>query len=535
MSACSNTLRALSRSRIPTNKTLLPFLYQTATIQQWKPAAQPIARRNISRYSRKDDPPTEDIPFENKEELPPALDDIEPARKTTITGSERAAFEKLYRKFNTRGSRQQEKDHEVEIDAIADEYWEPDEEEDPSKDLDKIFDDVLKGGPKPREWNRSGAEQLRSTKPKQNLQTMAEHILKGTQPEETKQKVSKAKRVRETSAKAQKLKEERTAERNRVDALLKSAKTDRELWDILHREVFSQVRALNLDGTSPPTSGGRTNAPPTMNPKILFSNYPHHLLTALTTLRTYFPSSPLPLSILPTVKSLGRSSYALGATTALYTQLLRTAWLQQSSYPLLVTLLTDMHNGAIEFSLDTLHLLDQVIKEFDMARSGRLGREMQMVYGMEQFGEGIREVRRWRQIVASRVGIEEGRREKGTIPVPRRRRFVDEPTDMEEHVPLVEGLNGEAQAEQTTPQTTAQGVQHDVPTDVEFGFLGEDSAELTSNDKIDTESKGDAVSAEQKLQEEARDDMKEEQIKTAGKSEATAKTSSGEPVPWTPS
>ena len=43
-----------------------------------------------------------------------------------------------------------------------------------------------------------------------------------------------------------------------------------------------------------------------------------------------------------------------------------------------------MHNAAIEFNMDTLTLLDQVIKEYEMARSGRLGREMQMVYGMER-------------------------------------------------------------------------------------------------------------------------------------------------------
>ena len=543
MSACSNTLRALSQSRIPTNKTLLPFLYQTATIQQWKPTARPIARRSISRYSRKDDTPTEDIPFENKEDLPPALDELEPARKTTITGSERAAFEKLYKKFNTRGSRQNEKDHEVEIDAIADEYWEPDEDEDPNKDLDKIFDDALKGGAKPREWNRSGQEQLRNSKPKQNLQTLAEHVLKGTRPAEMKQTLSRTKRKKELGARAQKLNEERMQERNRVEALLKSAKTDRELWDILHREVFSQVRALDLDSTSPPAPGSRTNPPATVNPKILFTNYPHYLLVALTTLRTHFPSSPLPMSILPTIKSLGRSSYALGATTALYTQLLRTAWLQQSSYPLLNSLLTDMHNGAIEFSLDTLHLLDQVIKEFDMARSGRLGREMQMVYGMQQFGEGIREVRRWRQIVASRMGVEDGRREKGTVPVPRRRRVVDDIADAEEHVPLVEGINSvseESQApqqEQEQAQAQAQPLLHDVPLDADFGFLSnEDSVETSAtNDQPASGPKEDPKGVEEKLQEEARDDIKEEQNKTADKSEATAKTSSGEPIPWTPS
>lgn len=122
-------------------------------------------------------------------------------------------------------------------------------------------------------------------------------------------------------------------------------------------------------------------------------------------LRTEFPSSPLPLSILPTIKSLGRSSYALGATTTLYRHLLRTAWIQHSSYTYIDTLLVDMNNGAIEFDADILTLLDSIIKEHEMARSGRLGREMQLVYGMEQFLEGIKKVRQWRSVVAERLGV----------------------------------------------------------------------------------------------------------------------------------
>ena len=542
MSACSSTIRALSRSRIPTSKTLLPFLYQTTTIQQWKPAAQPIARRNISRYSRRDDASSEDIPFENRDGLPPALDDLEPVRKTTITGSERAAFEKLYKKFNTRGSRQNEKDHEVEIDAIADEYWEPDDEENPT-DLDRIFDDALKGKPKPREWNRSREEQLKGGKSRQDLQTLAQHVLRGTRPADMVRVAKRAERKKDLSAKAAKLNEARMQERNRIDSLLKSAKTDRELWDILQREVFDLVRQLDLDGTSPKAKKSKNSkansASATTDPKILFTNYPHHLLTALTTLRTHFPASPLPLSILPTIKNLGRSSYALGATTALYTQLLRTAWLQQSSYPLLTSLLTDMHNGAIEFSIDTLNLLDQVVKEFEMARSGRLGREIQMVYGMEQFDDGIKEVRRWRQIVASRVGVDEMRREKGTIPVSRRNSVDTVVAALGAHVPLVEGRNGMPFVEGGDAATTQEQEQAQAQVqeaEVEFGFLrDEGSARPAETNELDSVVNKGAENAEEKLEDEMKDDIMEEKEKTSDQSEATAKTSNGETVPWTPS
>lgn len=556
MSACSNTFRALSRSRISTHKTLLPFLYQTATIQQWKPAAQPISRRSISRCNSKDEPaPTEDVPFEDHGDLPPALENLESPRKTTITGSERAAFEKLYRKFNTRGSRQQEKDHEVEIDAIADEYWEPDEEEDMEGNLDKIFDEALKkGAAVSREWNRSGHEQLRSKKAKEDLASMALHVLKRTRPEELRVRDSRTKRREEASTSASKLKKARLAERERIDTLLTSAQTDRELWETLHREVFDRVRALDLDCTAPKkreskSRNSKASPPAPTDPKILFANYPHHLLTALTTLRTTFPASQLPLSLLPTIKSLGRSSYALGATTALYTLLLRTAWLQQSSYTLIINLLTDMHNGAIEFSPDVLDVLDAVVKEFDMARSGRLGREMQMVYGMEQFGQGIRVVRRWRAIVAEKVGVEDGRREKGTVPVPRRR--ITESQEMD-HVPLVEGFNGSGESVTGQAQHQRAGLEdemsstllvHDVDPGAGFDFLEEDVGQVPRSNEPSAPSEpsepnkpsAEASDASEKLHNEVQDDIKEEHDKPADKSEAAAKTSTGEPVPWTPS
>lgn len=558
MSACSNTLRALSRSRIPTNKTLLPFLYQTATIQQWKPAAQHVARRNISRYSRKDDTPAEDIPFENKDDLPPAVDDLESPRKTTITTSERAAFQKLYRKFNARGSRQEEKDHEVEIDAIADEYWEPDEDENPKASLDKIFDEAMKkGAAASREWNRLGTEQLRSRKPRQDLQSMAEHVLKGTRPMELEANEVRARRKEETNTPAVQLKKARMRERKRIDDLLLSARTDHELWSTLETEVFEQVRRLDLDSTAPKpkshkNSRTRKGTKPAPDSKILFANYPHHLLTALTTLRTQFPASAFPLLILPKIKSLGRSSFALGATTALYTQLLRTAWLQQCSYPLLCTLLTEMHNAAIEFNLDTLTLLDKVIKEYEMARSGRLSREMQMVYGMEQFGEGIREVRRWRAVVAERVGVEDGRREKGTVPVPRRRSAVqvqgEGQEDQQQHVPLVEGLNAAAHngvmhssVGDVSEHASQPAFTHDIDPGVGFGFLSEEDVTETSRDDHQI---GVPVSeyvgkpegnvdetVEEKVQDDIKDDIENDIKQEADKAQITAKPSTGEFVP----
>jgi hypothetical protein len=479
MSRCSHTLRALSGSRILPSKTLLPFLYQTPTIQQWQPATRPTARRTITSRSRPNNRSgrsfKEAVPFED-DNLPPAIDQ-EPQRPTTITGSERQAFQKLYKKFKTEGQQRKGKDDVVELDQIADEYYENDEKPaEPS--LDKVFDEVLTGKPIPRAPRT--VAQRQNTKGKDFGQDALLSLQKAAKSEEPGKAPSGSKKGEKMDV--IKVKEMRLAERERVDKLIRSAPTDRALWQVLEREVFEKVRELDLDRGDPNDSTGTKHQaskssgkpkkttksvqkfkpdPPSTNARILFQNYPHHLIIALHMLRTEFPSSTLPSAILPTIKSLGRSSHALGATTTLYRHLIRTAWIQQASYTSIDTLLTEMDHNAIEFDADILALLDAIIKEHTMARTGHLSKEMQLVYGMEMWLEGMKKIKEWRDVVAQRLGIaSQEKRDSGLVV----RRVTQEKTEKlwrsidpaqrsgeqghnrdREHVPLVEGVNQEAQ------------------------------------------------------------------------------------------
>ncbi|RMZ73726.1 nadh:flavin oxidoreductase nadh oxidase [Pyrenophora seminiperda CCB06] len=408
MSVCFNAVRAVSRSRIPPSKTLLPFLYQTATIQQWRPTTRPIARRNITSRPRQ---PTQDhvpfgdeIPFDDSG-LPPPIDQ-EPARKTTITSTERTAFQKLYRKFKLEGRQQKPKEHVVELDQVADEYY--DDEDDSSKpSLDKVFNEALQVQPRVRAVR---TEKIRAT---QQQAPASKDDGFDTPPK----KAVRSRRARGDTVDAVKFKEMRQAERERIDSLIRNAPTDHALWKILDREVFTRVRDLDLDNanTSDTTTGeikkkkiSQTKLkpdPPTTEASILFQNYPHHLVTAVHTLRTEFPSSPLPLSILPTIKNLGRSSHALGGTPALYKNLIRTAWIQQSSYTTIDSLLKEMDHHAIEFDADILTLLETIIRENNEASSGLLGKEMQMVFGMEMFVKEMLKIKAWKSVIAKRLGV----------------------------------------------------------------------------------------------------------------------------------
>lgn len=342
-----------------------------------------------------DIPFKEDIPFEDAHgNLSPSIDGALSERKTTVTGTERAAFEKLYRTFKGQGRPRADNGGLPELDQIADEYYEEDEEA--AATIEKVFDAVLQGSSRSPQAQKDGPESVKDAS--MPGPTIAQNKNKST-----------------VHAEIEKVRKLRTEERERVDALLKNASTDEKLWQILEKEVFDRLRNLDLDATTPtktPTAKGNSpkNKPkpittPAADKRVLFPNYQHYLHVGLLTLRTHFPSSQLALTILPTLKSLGRSSYALGATTTLYKHLLRTAWIQQSSYSFIDMLLSDMDNNMVEFDGGILAVLDAVIKEHDLALGGTLGREMQMVYGMEQWVEGITKIKEWRDMVAGRLGI----------------------------------------------------------------------------------------------------------------------------------
>jgi hypothetical protein len=492
MSACSRTAWTLARSRIPTSRTQLPFLYQTATIQRCTPTALPFTRRHVSYRSLNssrhdnsaDDIPferesipfetdsipfetdsipfeTDSIPFEHEEALPPALDDPKSARKTTITGTERKAFEKLYKKFSTQNRTHGNRGPGEEDDQVADEYYE-DDDDGSTKKVDAVFEEVFKEMPL-----------LRKSGMTHEAESLMRKLEAETSPVASQISAEERKEV-------ERLKQLRRAEYERVNMLLKGAQTDIELWEVLEREVFAPIRMLDLDGEKEKerkkrekktknraaaqvdgksksnieadhsgSGSGHTEAgseenkahqeviramstplseiPPgprrsagnsepaekqssiksqsakstpsdsTPTPQILFQNYPHHLVAAASLMYTQFPTSQLPLSLLPTIKSLGRSSYALGTTPALYNRLLRCAWTQQQSYSLIDDLLVEMDNSAIDFDAATAETLQLIVQEFDDARAGRLGNELKVVFGMQRFTAGIEKMREWRR------------------------------------------------------------------------------------------------------------------------------------------
>ncbi|KAI9830240.1 MAG: hypothetical protein M1819_005767 [Sarea resinae] len=190
------------------------------------------------------------------------------------------------------------------------------------------------------------------------------------------------------------LSEAQQSELRRIDRLLATAPTDIALWRVLETEVFAPITTLDPDrqqknkpaaATSKPkgrkpkksasTSTSTTSTtisdddtatppPPPATPNLssLTLTYPTILLLSLRHLTTRFPSSPLPATLLATLKSHGPISYVLGATTPLYNTLLALRLHAGDRHGAAAAddLLRDMESGGIEFDEETLEILEEM-------------------------------------------------------------------------------------------------------------------------------------------------------------------------------
>jgi len=227
----------------------------------------------------------------------------------------------------------------------------------------------------------------------------------------------------------------RKARLQAVEEKLCGGKTDVALWDVLEKEAFAVIRKLNLDGSdvlpsSPaPSSSGlsevdsskgkkkgskkrkaasvQADAPPLSKSEmstlsLIGPNYPSFLLIGLRQLRKNFPTSTLPLSMLPTVRALGRTSYVLGASTPLYNELITYRWLVHSDIAAVEALLQEMESNGIGFDAGTLDMIETIERQsFRIKSQGPA--ILQQVWAMDAMRQGLRKLEKWKGLVKQRL------------------------------------------------------------------------------------------------------------------------------------
>lgn len=416
MSVTANAARVflpqyLNRMLIAKRSTLLPFLYHTATIRQYRTFSgkplpgypvefgQDTSRSYYNDLLRPDDVPLldgETSTFENSNSLSQMPNDratYHRQRRSTITDSERKAFQRLFGNLVFQPEQQP---------------LPPDAAEESS--LDSVLEDVLI---KHRARSNQASPDLKIP----SIRSVTEVLIgrKSNRDQET---------IRDITGDNNSLEALQKRQYDRVKGLLHAAKTDVELWNVLETEVFSIIRELDLDGAAANTEmKGKGNScratalKPTIEDiceeidrasglAIIGPNYPSFLVIAVRQLRQEFPSSSLSLTILPTVKDLGRGSYVLGASTVLYNELISLAWLTYADFECIEELLQDMDNSGVDFDGNTLELLESIHDEARKACMGRFGATVAAVWEMDRFTDGWRRLERWRDIIKDRMQAE---------------------------------------------------------------------------------------------------------------------------------
>ncbi|PVH87908.1 hypothetical protein DL98DRAFT_404777 [Cadophora sp. DSE1049] len=216
----------------------------------------------------------------------------------------------------------------------------------------------------------------------------------------------------------------REPERKRVEGLMNAANTDFELMEIMEKEVFSLISKLGLDDGSPKDAGAQiplkgkkkkvepqeksepTTSEPAnggVSPLALYGPlYPSYLLLGLRLLdRSFAKPSPLALSILPRIKSLGYISQILGGTTPLYNELLNIYRYRYDDFRGMLDLLNEMERAALEFDEDTLAIVRNTSKfQFSIHR-GEKGSTMKALWAMPEFAPNG--FRIWREKIVKAI------------------------------------------------------------------------------------------------------------------------------------
>ncbi|KAG0644928.1 hypothetical protein D0Z07_9379 [Hyphodiscus hymeniophilus] len=210
--------------------------------------------------------------------------------------------------------------------------------------------------------------------------------------------------------------------REAVEARMRAAATDAELWDVLEEEVFPLIEKLGLEKAgeekrvkrpgrtkrpiAPELKAQKVVLPPEHKQTVQFEPivhmgqevsplafygplYPSYLLLGLRLLdRSFSRPSPLTLSILPKIKSLGLISHVLGASTQLYNELLIVHWYQHDDFRGVYNLLTEMEEHGLPFNKETSDIVRDIIRMQARILRGDRGPTLKELWSLPEFAPG---------------------------------------------------------------------------------------------------------------------------------------------------
>ncbi|KAF2101468.1 hypothetical protein NA57DRAFT_72911 [Rhizodiscina lignyota] len=382
--------------------TLLPFLYQTKTIQSSGVTLQNIRRHRSTRHTDGEtNSRATHIPFDNVTETTPeaSTGGAGGPEKTTLSAAEQEAFAKLFDKLAS---------NQIRKPSIA--------LKTPSQEASK--------GTQPLISKLRQRDAVLARLPS-SLKSIAEAA--GARIEDVQSEQEQG--IHSTTGDAATTDHDENAwphtqesepELDRqakehirnIEALIEEQDTDMKVWDILQTKVFEPLHALNLDLPShakeakpnAKTRGRPKGTQPQISPELLTATLPQIIAFALDHFHTKYPASPLSTTLLPHLKQVSRTAHLLSLTPGLYASLLRITWARTTSPHRIVSILQEVETEGVELDRSVLASLTTILAEAEDMRTGKWGKVVQMVSGFEGWADQVEVLKEgWRPLIHQRI------------------------------------------------------------------------------------------------------------------------------------
>ena len=204
-----------------------------------------------------------------------------------------------------------------------------------------------------------------------------------------------------------------------LESKMRAAETDSALWEIMEKEVFSLMEKLGLEEGRKDEIAKQHEPKPAIITKVNTRNvvlppdytdqfqpithmgqetsplalygplYPSYLLLGLRLFdRSFTKPSPLTLSILPKIKSLGLISHVLGASTHLYNELLVVYWYRYDDFRAVNGLLSEMEGLGVPYNNETLDIISDILRMQGRILRGDRGPTLKALWHLPEFAPG---------------------------------------------------------------------------------------------------------------------------------------------------
>ncbi|EEU37802.1 uncharacterized protein NECHADRAFT_73168 [Fusarium vanettenii 77-13-4] len=395
------------------SRNLLPFLYQTRTLQFAcrRPVSLLVAQKaSIVTQNRRSNRPDNSIPFEwdNQEE---ADSHTTPGQEGTLTPTESDIFKGIFDEIaqgRLPNAKKRPESAEGQTEHIS---------EKPAKETsgEEFSEGSLIDQARSAQSDPDFLKQFPASLKNAAQAALGKFLLAPARPklrDLTELDRAEARQMR-VAAQFEKFREK---DKLRVETLMKACKTDVELWKLMEDEVFSLPTKLMLEIDKHKERKERKKAKMAVRraakkgiileePRVMDIHgplYPHYLSTGMKLLDTAFlKPSALALNILPQVKDLGLSSYVLGVSTPLYAKLADIYWKRYGDATAALDALDEMQSVGLHPNEEVEKLVEEISSHLHSCTWGAQGPFVMAMTDSPPYDASLTSrLDRWERIIA---------------------------------------------------------------------------------------------------------------------------------------